>query len=130
MNASRSEGLARPVQTAVCLAMLIVMVCIGLLVGGPVGWIIRQNRRRGHAASVTAAILFGSLAVVAGEILYLAWLIYRHFHVFSLATAVRVLPRYYLANDPLFLAIKAFTAVICVAVAYMIAKPEKARLKL
>jgi hypothetical protein len=112
------------------LVMVGVMVCVGFLVGGPVGWIIRQNRRRGHAASVSGAILFGSLAVIAGEILYLAWLIHHLFGVYSLSAALQAVPIYYGENDPIFLAEKALTAFISVAIAYVIAKPEAPRLKL
>ena len=111
------------------LVMVGVMICVGFLVGGPVGWIIRQNRRRGKAASVSGAILFGSLAVVAGEILYLAWLIHHLFGVYSLSAALHVMPTYYGGSDPIFLAEKVLTAFICVAIAYVIAKPENPKLK-
>jgi len=112
------------------IVMVGIMVVVGFLVGGPVGWIIRQNRRRGKAASASAAILFGSLAVVAGEICYVAWLVYHEFGLFSLSAALQIMPKFYVENDPLFLAEKALTGFVCVAVAYAIAKPTEPKLKL
>ena len=102
----------------------------GFLVGGPVGWIIKQNRRRGRSVSGFAAIAFGSLAVIGGEVLYVAWLIWHYYHVFSLNVAFRVLPDYYASNDVFFVGMKALAAIICVVAAYEIAMPKEAKLKL
>ena len=110
--------------------MIAIMIGIGLLVGGPVGWMIKQNRKRGGAVSFSAAIVFGSLAVIVGEIFYLVWLIYHEFHVVSFSAALQVMPQYYLKNDPIFVGTKLITALICVSVAVAIAKPEKAKLNL
>ncbi|MEY2466204.1 MAG: hypothetical protein QOD03_725 [Verrucomicrobiota bacterium] len=110
--------------------MLVVMFCIAFLVGGPVGWIIKQNRKRGKAVSKFAAILFGSLAVFGGEVIYLAWLIWRSYHVFSLNVALHVLPDYYANNDLIFLLTKLGVAVVCVVAAYEIATPKEPKLKL
>ena len=108
----------------------IVMVLIGLTVGGPVGWIIKQNRRRGGAVSTAAAILFSLLAVFGGEVAYILWVIYREFQVISFSAAVRVMPVFY-ENCGLFLiAMKIFAAVIAVALACDIATPKKIMLKL
>jgi hypothetical protein len=112
------------------LVMAVVMVGLGLLVGGPVGWIIKQNRKRGKAASLSAAVLFGSLAVIAGEVFHLTWLIYRDYGVVSFTAALHVMPAYYLGNDPLFLAFKAVAAAISIGVACFIAKPQEPTLKL
>jgi len=112
------------------IVVISIMAVVGFFVGGPVGWIIKQNRRRGKAASASAAILFASLAVVAGEICYLAWFIYHEFGFFSLSAAVHVMPTFYGENDPMFLAEKALTGFVCVAVAYAIAKPTEPKLKL
>jgi hypothetical protein len=112
------------------LLLAIIVLLAGFLAGGPVGWIIRQNRRRGAATSTAAAIAFGALAVAFGEILFLAWLIWKWYGVFSISVATRVLPAYYGGNDPFFLAFKFVAALACVFVAYEMAKPERARLKL
>ena len=109
---------------------LVGMLGIGLLVGGPVGWIIKKNRKRGHAISVSAAVLFSTLAVILGEVFYLVWLIYHEVAVVSFSAALHIMPEYYLHNDGIYLATKALTAFVSVAVAYMIAKPERPKLKL
>jgi hypothetical protein len=106
------------------------MVVIALTVGGPVGWIIKQNRRRGWAVSAAAAILFSSIAIFAGEVLHLAWLIYQQFHVISFSAAVHVMPNYYFSTGIFFLAMKIFAAVMAVCLAHEIAKPPKTMLKL
>lgn len=103
---------------------------LGIPAGLPVGWTIRQNRRRGNVASASAALLFASLTVLLGEVLYLAWLIWRWYGVFSLSTALKVLPAYYGGNDPFFLAMKLMAALTCVILAFEMAKPAKQKLKL
>lgn len=112
------------------LVVAMIALFAGLLAGAPVGWIIRLNRRRGSATSASAAILFGSLAVLFGEILFLAWLIWRWYGVFSISVATKILPDYYGGNDPVFLALKFMAALVCMVLAYEMAKPEKAKLKL
>ena len=110
--------------------LAVAMVLIGLTVGGPVGWLIKQNRRRGGAVSAAAAILFSLLGVFVGEILHLVWLIYREFHVVSFSGAVHVMPDYYLGSGGFFLGMKVFAVVMAVVLAYGIAKPPKATLEL
>lgn len=112
------------------LVVAIVVGLLGVLVGGPVGWIIKQNKRRGAKAAATAAIVFGITAVIAGEILYTSWLLYHVADVFSLSAAVRILPKLYLADDPFFLAFRIGAAAAAVFTAYQIAKPPKAILKI
>lgn len=107
-----------------------VMVVIGLTVGGPIGWIIKQNRRRGHVVSTVAAILFGSAAVFAGELFYLVWLIYHQFQVVSFAVAFEIMPTYYSADNFQFLAAKLIAAIAAVAIAAAIAEPKEAKLQL
>jgi len=109
---------------------IFIVLFVGIIVGGPIGWIIKLNRRRGHAVSVAAAILFGSLAVFVGEVFYLAWLIFHEFGVLSLSAAFRVMPAYYLHNDFMFIAFKLLTAFTAVAIAEYLARPKKAALKI
>lgn len=112
------------------IVLAVAVVLIGLTVGGPVGWLIKQNRRRGAAASAVAAILFTLLGVALGEVLHVEWLIYQMYHVLSFSVAVHTMPDYYLGSGGFFLAIKVFAVVMAVALAYGIAKPPKATLKL
>jgi hypothetical protein len=112
------------------MAELAAVFCVAFLVGGPVGWLIKQIRRRGRAISVSAGVMFAIAAVALGEVLYLTWLIYDEFKVVSFSAAVRAMPDYYLHNDGLYLGIKVLAAFASVALAYIMAKPEKAKLDL
>ena len=107
------------------IAELVVLFCIAFLAGGPVGWVIKHIPKRGSSLSVSAALIFGSLAVAFGEVLYLVWLIYKAVKVVSFSAAVRAMPAYYLHNDVLYLVIKALAALASLAVAYGLAKPDK-----
>jgi hypothetical protein len=109
---------------------IMVVVFVGLIVGGPVGWIIKQNRKRGRAVAVAAAILFASAAVIVGEILYLVWLIYHKFQVVSFSAALKILPDFYLHNDLMFVMFKIINALASVATAEIIAKPKEVTLQL
>jgi len=113
---------------AVLVAVFVLLA--GGLVGGPVGWIIKQNRRRGRSISKVAAILFSLLAVMAGELFYIVWLIYHQYQVVSFTAAVKVMPQYYLHNDFMYLAEKLIAAVLSIAIAEAVARPKAARLKL
>ena len=112
------------------IAIVIICFVMGMIPGAPIGWIIRLNRRRGKTASATAAILFGTLAVVAGEILYLAWLIWKWYGVFSLSVAARILPDYYGGSTGFFLVMRFMAALTCVVTAYEMAKTKKTEAKL
>lgn len=108
----------------------IIVLVIGIIVGLPVGWVIKQNRRRGNVSSASAAILFGIVAVAFGEIVYLAWLIWKWYSVFSISVAAKVLPDYYLGNSLFFLGMKFVAGLIGVIFAYEMSKPTEAKLKL
>lgn len=108
----------------------LIVAFIGVIVGAPVGWIIKQNRRRGNVSSASAAILFGTLAVVFGEIIYLAWLIWNWYGVFSISVAAKVLPAYYSGSEAFLLVMKLFAGIVSVALAYEMSKPKGAKLKL
>ncbi|HEX5222632.1 MAG TPA: hypothetical protein VFZ59_23960 [Verrucomicrobiae bacterium] len=125
LDSSKSDTVVVP-----RLLIALIALVIGLVAGAPVGGIIRWNGRRGNVASASAAILFGGLAVAGGEILYLSWLIWRWYDVFSLSVAARVLPDYYGNSDPIFLALKFMAAVVTVVLAYEMGKPDAVRLKL
>lgn len=112
------------------LVVVLFVVVLGLLVGGPIGWIIRQNKRRGAKAAATAAIVFSIAAVIAGEVLFTAWLIYHVADVFSISAALRVMPKLYAGDDPFFFAFRLMAAVAAVAMAYHLAKPPKTLLKI
>jgi hypothetical protein len=112
------------------LVVVVIAVVIGLMVGGPTGWLIKQNRRRGRVVSTIASILFGSLAVVAGEVFYITWLIFREFNVISLSAAVRVIPDFYGGAGAFFVAMRIVAAVTAVICAYEISQPKKATLNL
>ena len=111
------------------LIAIIVLIIAGI-VGAPVGWIIKQNRRRGNISAASAAILFGSIAVVFGELIHLAWLIWKWYGVFSISVAAKVLPDYYRGNSGFFLGMKITAAVFSVILAYEMSKPKQAKLKL
>jgi hypothetical protein len=108
----------------------LIVIFIAGVVGAPVGWIIRQNRRRGNVSAASAAILFGSLAVICGELIHLAWLIWKWHGVFSISVAAQVLPDYYRGNDGFFLGMKFIAALFSVLLAYEMSKPKQAKLKL
>lgn len=108
----------------------LIVAFIGVIVGAPVGWIIKQNRRRGSISSASAAILFGTLAVVFGEIIYLACLIWNWYGVFSISVAVKVLPDYYRGSAGFSMGMKLFAGIVSVALAYEMSKPTQSKLKL
>jgi hypothetical protein len=108
----------------------IVLVCIAGAVGGPVGYIIGRVPRRGKKLAVTSAVVCTIAAVVIGEVLYVAWLIYREFKVFSFSAAWSILPRLELESGGFHLVIKGIAAIVSVVLAAEIAKPRRAQLNL
>ncbi len=78
--------------------------------------------------SAVSAVLATTLAILVGELVYLTWLIFREFHIFSPAAAIRVLPKYWLALD-FNLFIRAGAAALGIVFAYSIARPETAKVR-
>lgn len=108
----------------------VVLVCVAAIVGGPIGFLIKRVRRRGRKLSVVAAIVCTVGAIVIGETLYVAWLIYREFKVFSFSAAWGILPRLELETGGFHLVIKALAAFVSILLAAEIAKPPRVKLKL
>ncbi|HXT38815.1 MAG TPA: hypothetical protein VN887_02210 [Candidatus Angelobacter sp.] len=109
---------------------LVVLVCVAAIVGGPIGFLIKRVRRRGGKLSVVAAVVCTIGAIMIGETLYVAWLIYREFKVFSLSAAWSVLPRLELEMGGFHLVIKALAAFVSIVLAAEIAKPSRGKLNL
>ena len=107
---------------------VVALICVAAVSGGPVGFVIRRVRRRGKNLSATFAVLWTLAAVVAGEVLYIAWAIYREFHVFSLSAAWQILPRLELEVGAFHLAIRILAVVCAVAFAVELSKPPKPKL--
>lgn len=106
------------------------LVCVGFLTGGPVGFVIKRVRRRGHHLSVAFSAVCSIAAVVMGEVAFIAWLVYREFKVFSPSVAWKILPDIELASGGFHLVVKLLAAGLAVWIAVGIAKPDKPKLKL
>lgn len=101
---------------------------MGFLVGGPIGWCIRQSQRRGSAISVSMAVICSVVSVCAGEVLSLVWAIYREFKAVSFSFAFAIMPDYYLHNNTMFLVLKAGVALTGIFIAYEMSKPKKLKM--
>lgn len=125
------EGRTSAATVVPIVAITIAALIAGIVAGTPVGWMIRLNRRRGAIMAASAAIISGVLAIAGGEILLLAWLIWRWHHVFSLSIAVEILPDYYrsLGHSYVFLALKVVGAMCCVSWAHHISEPKPSKPK-
>jgi hypothetical protein len=88
--------------------------------------VIIENRR------IIGALAAGSvlLGIFAGELCSAAWLIFRHFHVFSFRTAFVALPQMLKFTDGLYVGIKALTLCVAVAVPFYIVPRRKPTLGL
>ncbi len=109
---------------------IIALLCVGAIVGGPVGLVIRRVPRRARNLSVIIAAICSVAAVLFGEVMYVAWLIYREFKIISVSGAWQVLPRLELETGGFHLAIKLLAAGVSTAIAVALAKPPKPRLNL
>lgn len=107
-----------------------ILVAAGFLTGGPVGFVIKRVRRRGKHLSMAFSAVCSVAAVVAGEVAFVAWLIYRSYKVFSPSTAWEILPDVEMAFGTFHLAVKFLAACLAVGVAVTMAKPAKPNLKL
>jgi len=112
------------------IAEVAAVVTVALLTGGPVGLIFMLVRRRGQVLSVALSIVCAICAIVVGEVLLAAWLIYHYFKVFSLDAAWHILPRLEAEMGVFYFALKLMSAVIAVVLAAQIAKPHRQNLKL
>lgn len=107
-----------------------ILVAAGLLTGGPVGFVIKRVQRRGRKLSMAFSAVCAIAAVLAGEVAFVAWLIYREYKVLSPGTAWEILPQVELSYGAFHLAVKFLAACLAVGVAVTMAKPAKPNLKL
>jgi hypothetical protein len=95
---------------------------LGALVGGPIGLVLRDVRKRQQ--KLARVIMYGlaALAVVVGEILYSAGVFYHEFDIISPSAAVRVLPTMWAQSDSHYLIAKIIAAGSSLAMTDMAAK--------
>jgi hypothetical protein len=106
----------------------VALICVAAATGGPIGFVIKRIRRRGKNLSATFAVLWTLVAVAAGEVLYVAWAVYREVKVFSVSASWQILPRLELELGGFHLAIRIVAMVCAVAIAVELAKPPKTKL--
>ena len=109
---------------------LIVIVIAGVCIGGPVGYILSKIPNRGDLLSGWMAIVFSAASVLFGELLFVAWLIYREVGLFSLSIAARIIPRYFGDSGVFYLIEKVILGAVSIATAYQFARPKRRALKL
>lgn len=107
-----------------------ILVAVGFLTGGPVGFVIKRVQRRGRHLSFAFSAVCSFAAVIIGEVVFVAWLIYREYKVFSPSAAWELLPDVEMAFGAFHLLIRLLAACVAVAVAVTLAKPSKPNLKL
>jgi hypothetical protein len=107
-----------------------ILVAVGFLTGGPVGLVIKSIRRRGRHLSIVFSAVCSIAAVIIGEVVFVAWLIYREYKVFSPSAAWDLLPDVEMAFGAFHLLIRLLAACVAVGVAVTMAKPFKPNLKL
>ncbi len=107
-----------------------ILVAAGFLTGGPVGFVIKRVQRRGRHLSMAFSAVCSVVAVVVGEVAFVAWLIYREYNVFSPSAAWEILPDIEMALGGFHLVVKFLAACLAVGVAVTMAKPAKPNLKL
>src|SRR5262249_12690772 len=90
---------------------VVALICVAGLTGGPVGYLIKQVRRRGRHLSAAFAVVCTLAGVVAGETAYVAWLIYRESKVISLQAAWDILPQLWAEMGTFLILIKLLAAV-------------------
>lgn len=107
-----------------------ILVAVGFLTGGPVGFVIKRVQRRGRHLSLAFSAVCSIAAVIIGEVVFIAWLIYREYKVFSPSAAWELLPDVEMAFGAFHLLIRLLAACVAVGVAVTMAKPSKPNLKL
>lgn len=108
----------------------VLLVCVAGATGGPVGFVIKRIRRRGQHLSIGFAVLATLGAVVTGEVMFISWLIYREYKVFSPRVAWEILPQLEMQMGGFHLGMKVVAALVAVVLAAEMAKPKKPRLNL
>ena len=108
----------------------VVMVIVGGLVGGPVGWVMKRIPHKSKKLYAIVPALLAIIAVVAGEVLYVTWLVYREMHVIWLGLSLKLLTRLWVESDGFFLIMKLLAAGAGVFMAVTIARPAKPKMKL
>lgn len=103
----------------------IATLIIGAIVGGPIGLVFKLISRKGQRLSTAMAIVFSVAGVVLGEWLYVACLTYQETHSFSPSLALRLLPRFWAANDVFALVLRLMAAGTGVGIAVSLARPPK-----
>jgi hypothetical protein len=109
---------------------LFVLVGVGFLVGGPVGFILKKIPNRGDLLAGWLAIVFAICSVVFGEVIFAVWLVYREIKVISFSIALKLMPRYLADSGVYFITERILFGFVCVVVAYQIGRPKKKGLKL
>ncbi len=107
-----------------------ILVAVGFLTGGPVGFVIKRVQRRGRHLSLAFSAVCSIAAVIIGEVVFVAWLIYREYKVFSPSAAWELLPDVEMAFGAFHLLVRLLAACVAVGVAVTMAKPSKPNLKL
>ncbi len=108
----------------------IALVALGFLVGGPIGFILRKIPNRGDLLAGWLGMLFALASVVFGEIFYSMWLVYKAVKVISISIAIKIIPEYLADSGVFYITDKFILGIVCVAVAYQVARPQKKGLKL
>src|SRR6266516_1062339 len=108
----------------------VVMVIVGGLVGGSVGWVMKRIPHKSKKLYAIVPALLAIIAVVAGEVLYVTWLVYREMHEIWLGLSLKLLTRLWGESDGFYLIMKLLAAGAGVFMAVTIARPAKPKLKL
>ncbi len=106
------------------------LVVVGVLVGGPVGYVIGRVPGHGVRWAGSVGIVGGIAAVGIGEVLFSTWLIYRVRGEASVKAGLEVLPMYWRAAPVIYLIVKSCAALLSIYFAYRLARPKRTSLAL
>ena len=93
-------------------------------------WVLKRIPHKSKQLYAIVPALLAILAVVAGEVLYVTWLVYREMHVIWLGLSLKLLTRLWVESDGFFLIMKLLAAGAGVFMAVTIARPAKPKMKL
>jgi hypothetical protein len=100
----------------------LVAVGAGAVAGCPSGLLIRKMRKTGSPLYLVLAGICGLTAAIVGEAFFVAWLIYREYHVISLVDAFKALPNVEMAMDRFRVVTKVLAVFIALAFSIGLAK--------
>jgi hypothetical protein len=95
---------------------------LGALVGGPIGLVLKGLRKQQQKLAQVLMYGLAALAVIMGEILYSAEVLYHEFDLISPSAAVRILPTMWAQSDSHYLIAKIIAAGSSLAMTDMAAK--------